>query len=105
MAEETRLFSDRIGLLEASLPRLSHAQALMMQALERQAAPPAAAWPLAEAAPTAPAPRAGTQPETPAAAPASPAGTPADSLTETPLAPGEEEALWRLPRVVSVHKG
>ena len=40
VAEETRLFSDRIALLEASLPRLSHAQALMMQALERQAAPP-----------------------------------------------------------------
>ena len=39
VAEETRLFSDRIALLEASLPRLSHAQALMMQTLERQAAP------------------------------------------------------------------
>ena len=53
VAEETRLFSDRIALLEASLPRLSHAQALMMQALERQAAPApgAAAWPLAAAVP------------------------------------------------------
>ena len=80
VAEETRLFSDRIALLEASLPRLSHAQALMMQTLERQAAPGpgAAAGPAAEAIPAAPAP--GTD-ET--------AG----------------DGLWGLPRVVSVHGG
>jgi DNA repair exonuclease SbcCD ATPase subunit len=41
VAEETRLFADRLTLLEASLPRLTLAQSLMMQALERQAAP----WP------------------------------------------------------------
>ena len=51
VAEETRLFANRLTLLEASLPRLSMAQALMMQALERQGAPQAAAWPLAEEAP------------------------------------------------------
>ena len=36
-AVETELFADRLALLEASLPRLSAAQAEMMQALERQA--------------------------------------------------------------------
>ena len=41
-AAETEVFADRLALLEASLPRLSAAQAEMMQALERQAvAPPA----------------------------------------------------------------
>jgi chromosome segregation ATPase len=37
-AVQTELFADRLALLEASLPRLSVAQSLMMQALERQAA-------------------------------------------------------------------
>ena len=42
-AAQTELFADRIALLEASLPRLSVTQSLMMQALERQAgAAPAA---------------------------------------------------------------
>ena len=36
-AAQTELFADRLALLEASLPRLSVAQSLMMQALERQA--------------------------------------------------------------------
>jgi exonuclease VII large subunit len=49
VAEETRLFASRLTLLEASLPRLSLAQSLMMQALERQAAP----WPAGDAAPAA----------------------------------------------------
>ena len=42
-AERTELFADRIALLEASLPRLSAAQAKLMQALERQGGPAAAA--------------------------------------------------------------
>ena len=37
-AAQTELFADRLALLEASLPRLSVTQSLMMQALERQAA-------------------------------------------------------------------
>lgn len=86
VAEETRLFASRIGLLEASLPRLSLAQALMLQALERQAAPAVAGPPEAalQGAPE-------TAPETAPGAPA--AG-----------AESEEDALWRLPRVVSVHR-
>ena len=56
-AAQTELFADRLALLEASLPRLSVAQSLMMQALERQAAvaggpeaplpgpPPRTRWP------------------------------------------------------------
>jgi hypothetical protein len=51
VAEETRLFANRLALLEASLPRLSMAQALMMQARERQSAPQTAPRPLAEEAP------------------------------------------------------
>ena len=48
-AAQTELFADRIALLEASLPRLSVTQSLMMQALERQAGvAPAAAGPAAE---------------------------------------------------------
>ena len=39
-AAQTELFADRLALLEASLPRLSVTQSLMMQALERQAAAP-----------------------------------------------------------------
>ena len=46
-AAQTELFADRIALLEASLPRLSVTQSLMMQALERQAG----AAPAAEAGP------------------------------------------------------
>jgi chromosome segregation ATPase len=43
-AEHTQLFADRLALLEASLPRLTAAQAQLMQAPGR-AAPPAAAQP------------------------------------------------------------
>jgi DNA repair exonuclease SbcCD ATPase subunit len=82
VAEETRLFANRISLLETSLPRLSMAQALMMQALERQAAPSAPDW-----------------------------SAPGGVLEGASRSPGrgaaeetEEDALWRLPRVVSVHK-
>lgn len=82
VAEETRLFADRISLLEASLPRLSMAQALMMQALERQAA---------ASAPERSAPGGVLE-----GAPRNPGQ---DAVEET-----EEDALWRLPRVVSVHK-
>ena len=80
VAEETRLFSDRIALLEASLPRLSHAQALMMQTLERQAAP-------------GPAPR-------PGRGGGDPGGRAAPGTDET-----AGDGLWGLPRVVSVHGG
>ena len=55
-AAQTELFADRIALLEASLPRLSVTQSLMMQALERQAGvAPAAAGPAAEVGTAAPA--------------------------------------------------
>jgi exonuclease VII large subunit len=110
VAEETRLFANRISLLEASLPRLSLAQSLMMQALERQAAP----WPAGEGGPAtgpeaAPAqapvassvpprvPRAGIEPD-PAAV------VPAPGRAVSPAAAEEEEELWQLPRVVSLHQ-
>lgn len=99
VAEETRLFASRIGLLEASLPRLSLAQAemmqaQMMQALERQASPAATEAPEARIeAPAGLRVEAGSNVEL-LAEPAAPAA-----------APAAEDALWRLPRVVSVHKG
>jgi hypothetical protein len=109
VAEETRLFASRISLLEASLPRLSLAQSLMMQALERQAAP----WPAGEGGPaTGPeaapaqasvassvpprAPRTGIEPDPAAVVPA-----PGRAV---PPAAAEEEELWQLPRVVSLHQ-
>ena len=56
-AAQTELFADRLALLEASLPRLSVTQSLMMQALERQAAAPEPSAPVApEAAEADPAP-------------------------------------------------
>ena len=65
-AEQTALFADRSGELEASLPRLSAAQA---QA-EREEGAPERPEP-----PTAPAPT-----------------------------PEELEAIWTLPRIVSLHQ-
>jgi hypothetical protein len=84
-AAQTELFADRIALLEASLPRLSVTQSLMMQALERQAG---AAAPAAEAAPlvSEPAPEPEPEPES--------AMQPADPL----------EAFRDLPRIVSLHQ-
>lgn len=77
-AAQTELFADRLALLEASLPRLSSAQALMLQALERQGVrPPIAADPVPATA-------------EPAAAPA------ADPVRAD---------LPDLPRVVSLHHG
>ena len=83
-AERTELFADRIALLEASLPRLSAAQATLMQALERQGGP-ATATPAPEGRAAAPA----ADP-----APAAPA-----SLPETAM-----EEIWTLPRLVSLHR-
>jgi chromosome segregation ATPase len=74
-AAQTELFADRLALLEASLPRLSVSQSLMMQALERQAAAP--------------------EPPAPAAAPEAP---------EPPAAPDPLAAFRDLPRIVSLHQ-
>jgi hypothetical protein len=82
-AEQTELFADRLALLEASLPRLSAAQATLMQALERQGGP-AGETPAADPAPGVPAVE---------SAPAAPA---------TPEAALEE--IWTLPRLVSLHR-
>lgn len=82
VAEETRRFADRIALLEASLPRLSHAQALMIQALERQAAP-------------------GVAPRLTAPG----ATDPAEAGRPVVGSGAEDAALWRLPRVISMHRG
>jgi DNA repair exonuclease SbcCD ATPase subunit len=95
-ADRTALFADRIAMLETSLPRLTMAQSLMMEALERRAAEgqePAAA----EAAPPE---AAETAPETPAAPP-HPAETPEPAVD----AGGEIDDIWNIPRVVSMHKG
>jgi len=81
-AERTELFADRIALLEASLPRLSAAQAKLMQALERQGGPAAAA--------PAPEGRAAA----PTTAPAAPASLPEAAMEE----------IWTLPRLVSLHR-
>lgn len=92
IAEQTALFSDRIALLEASLPRLSLAQSLMMQALERQAAPAPPAK--AEGAPAA-------RPALPAALSPPPSAAPPSAAPEPP-APAQD--LWRAPRVVSAQQ-
>ncbi len=81
-AAQTELFADRLALIEASLPRLSAAQSLMLQALERQGVSAASRTPAAVIAPP---------PEDPPAAPAD--GT-AGVLD-----------LTDLPRVVSLHHG
>jgi chromosome segregation ATPase len=88
-AERTALFADRIAMLETSLPRLTMAQSLMMEALERRSADglePAAAAEAAQAVPAAEAP-----------APAA----------ETTAADAAEDAddIWNIPRVVSMHQG
>ena len=73
-AAQTELFADRLALLEASLPRLSVSQSLMMQALERQAALPEPSAPVAAEAP------------------------------EPPAAPDPLAAFRDLPRIVSLHQ-
>jgi hypothetical protein len=111
VAEETRLFASRLTLLEASLPRLSLAQSLMMQALERQAAP----WPAGEGGPATGSEVAPPQ-ALPPVAPSTPSRVPRTAIEPDPAAvvpaPGraalpaaaEEEELWQLPRVVSLHQ-
>ena len=74
-AAQTELFADRLALLEASLPRLSAARSLMMQALEPPAIPEEAS------------------PEEAAPALAAAAG------------PDPLEAFRDLPGVVSLHRG
>ena len=81
-AAQTELFADRLALLEASLPRLSVTQSLMMQALERQAAAPEPPEPVAPVAAEAPEPR-----------------EPAPPAAPDPLA-----AFRDLPRIVSLHQ-
>ncbi len=66
-AERTALFADRIAMLETSLPKLTMAQSLMMEALERRSADgrePVAEAPAAPAQ-AAEAPPAAETPETP----------------------------------------
>jgi hypothetical protein len=98
VAEETRLFANRLSLLEASLPRLSLSQSLMMQALERQTV----SW---ESLPLGPE----ALPAPPDVAPASLAF--AAAATRPGIGPGaaRQEAddiaeIWRNPRVVSLHQ-
>ena len=90
-AAQTELFADRIALLEASLPRLSASQSLMMQAPEYQAerqapvgAPVSAAAPVATRE-QAPEPAAELEPE--------------PEPVASPL-----EAFRGLPRIVSLHQ-
>jgi hypothetical protein len=99
VAEETRLFANRLSLLEASLPRLSLSQSLMMQALERQAVPWESLSSGAEALPAAidatpAAPRAFV-----ASAPRSAGGTGSARQEAEDIA-----EIWRNPRVVSLHQ-
>lgn len=112
VAEQTEAFADRLSLLEASLPRLSLAQTLMMQALERQAAP----WPGGSSAqddPPAPLSSTGTPAlQTPSGPPS--ADPAVGSGPEPALEHGEKvvaeadaedpEAIWRMPRIVSLHQ-
>ncbi len=96
-AAQTELFADRLALLEASLPRLSAAQALMMQALERQGVrrePATAAVPAAGAL---------TVEQPVAAALAVPADEAAPA--QTPGAEPLADVLADLPRVISLHHG
>jgi chromosome segregation ATPase len=90
-AERTALFADRIAMLETSLPRLTMAQSLMMEALERRSAD--------GTEPAAEAPAAPTE-----AAEAAPAAETASAETEAEA--GEEiDDIWNIPRVVSMHQG
>ena len=70
-AERTALFADRIAMLETSLPKLTMAQSLMMEALERRSAD--GREPVAEA-PAAPAGPAETPPAAETTEPAAEAG-------------------------------
>ena len=79
-AEETQIFANRIGLLEAYLPRLS-----MAQSLEATRRPE-------DSASSDPQPVQSNSPR------------PARFSPEAAEDETEEQALWRLPRVVSVHK-
>jgi len=86
-AEQTETFADRLTLLEASLPKLSAAQTLLMQVLERQAAP----------APAEPAP--GSVLPMP-----QPAAKPTAAAAGAHAAASEMEEVWTLPRLVSLHR-
>ena len=124
VAAQTGLFADRLALLEASLPRLSAAQATLMQALEARTlamAAPAIAAAIAPgmtlglqgfpAAPlpgqpggaiAPPAPAAGAQPadrESGAATGPSPAAGPVPG----PGTPGQDD-IWTMPRLISLHQ-
>ena len=80
---QTELFADRLAMLEASLPRLSTAQAEMMQALERRAAP--------------------VSPET--ALEILPESGPEAAVAEAKAGPADPlEAFRDLPAVVSLHR-
>jgi hypothetical protein len=95
-AAQTELFADRLALLEASLPRLSAAQALMLQALERQGVrrePATAAVPgAASMTVQQPVASAHTVPD-------------AETAVQAPGAEAIADALADLPRVVSLHHG
>jgi exonuclease VII large subunit len=111
-AEQTALFSDRIALLETSLPRLSMAQSLMIEALERRAAEtPEPAGETAREADTAGGASDGEDPATTFAGTAEQEETaPASEdavLEDAPKRSGEEtlEDLWQIPGVVSLHQG
>ena len=130
VAAQTGLFADRLALLEASLPRLSAAQATLMQALEARtlamAAPaiaaaiapgmtlglpglpgfpavPLAGQPggtMAGQAPAAPAP--GMAPGAPAAGAAAGEVVP-PAPAPAPGAQGQDD-IWTMPRLISLHQ-
>jgi chromosome segregation ATPase len=93
-AAQTELFADRLALLEASLPRLSAAQALMLQALERQGVPLPRREPAADL-PAAAAEQPGPAPEVEVVVQRAPAHGAADAVAGT---------FPDLPRVISLHR-
>jgi prefoldin subunit 5 len=106
ISAQTGLFADRLALLEASLPRLSAAQALLMQALEARAAPA----PDAAAPPTSPPPAVVERGAAPAAGWGDePLAAPAAAAAGAPPAPAagtgaDLDEIWSLPRLISLHR-
>jgi chromosome segregation ATPase len=102
-AEQTEGIADRLALLEASLPKLSSAQTLLMQVLERQAM---AGLPMAEPRPDAVLPMPGLMPGPMPAPPPVPKPAAAAPPRSGPpqAAASDMEEVWTLPRLVSLHR-
>ena len=108
-AEQTALFADRIALLEASLPRLTMAQSLMVEALERRAED----GPETPARSLAPHEDSVRAEDAPSAAPikepvANPTPTSAepkpDQVRSAEETAGGIDDIWDIPRVISMHR-